>query len=475
MPLSKDKYDVIIIGSGPAACSSAIRCAQLDLKVLCVDNIPSKLSKKKLSGIICTTGCLETLILLESAKLYSSLVNDINSHGIYVDNISLDFSQTVKRKNIIVEQLNQNIVNDFRQNKIEFINAKAKLLDEKIVQIESINFTSNKLVSADNIILATESSNISLPCATIDNEYIFDSSTAINITEVPNRLAILGAGVVGLELGGIWNRFGSEIILLDAQESFLSVTDNQISREAYKILTEQGLELRLGARVISTKIQNKRVLVEYQDAEGNHAIRVDKLIVASGRKPNSEGLAAPEANLMLDENSFVHVNENYRTNLPNVYAIGDLTMLGPMLPHKAMAEGVFVAEQIAGIHTSPINYNNIPNVIFTEPQIAWVGQTEQALKSKGLPIKVGVSPLSINPQSKSSSNITGIVKVIACAKTDVILGVHIISPQASEMISEAVLAMEFSASSEDISKTIHSHPSYSEAIRKACHTIKNID
>lgn len=470
----KEKYDAIIIGSGPSGCACAIRCAQLGLKTLCVDNVlQNEQSKKLLPGIFTNAGCLETVALLQSAILYDALIHDINSHGIYVENISLNLRQMIQRKDNILVQINQNTAKQFANYGIDFINAKAKLLGSKIVEIASVIHSSNKKVIAKHIILATESTPISIPCAPIDNEYILDSTAALNIKEIPKRLAILGTGVIGLELAGIWNRLGAETILFDAQETFLGLSDHQISREAYKIFTEQGLELRLGTRVISAKVIHKKVLVEYQDSDGTHAIRVDKLIVASGRKPNSENLSAPEANLLLDENSYVHVDENCRTNLPDVYAIGDLTMLGPMLAHKGMAEGIFVAEQIVGIQSSPINYNTIPNVIHTEPEIAWVGQTEQALKSLGDTIKIGVFQLSINPKAKFANKTNGMVKIIACAKNDTILGVHIMGTHASELITEAVLAMEFSASSEDLARTIHSHPSFTETIRDASLAIKN--
>ncbi|ESS72028.1 dihydrolipoamide dehydrogenase LpdG [Methyloglobulus morosus KoM1] len=467
----KNKYDVIVIGSGPSGCACAIRSAQLGLKTLCIDNLSLGNSKKAASGIFTNAGCLATVTLLESAKLYESVVNNINSHGINVENVSFDARKMVQRKETILNLINLQTAKQFNDYKIDFINASAKLLKPHVVEIIS---PTPKTITSEAIVLATESNPISIPCAVVDNEFILDATAALNLIEVPKRLAILGAGVAGLELAGIWNRLGAETILLDAQETFLSLADHQISREAYKIFTEQGLELRLGTRVISTKIINKKVLVEYQDSEGSHAIRVDKLIVASGRKPNSDNIAAPEANLLLDENGYVHVNEKYRTNLPNVYAIGDLTLLGPMLAHKGLAEGYFVAEQIAGIKSLPINYGAMPNIIYTEPEIAWVGQTEQSIKSIGDPVKIGLFPLTMNPKAVSRNKSKGIIKIISCVETDVILGVHIIASDASELIAEATLAMEFSANNEDIIRTIHSYPSFIEAIRDACRSIEKL-
>jgi dihydrolipoamide dehydrogenase len=469
----RDNYDVIVIGSGPSGCACAIRSAQLGLKVLCIDNLLNQRSKKLLPGIFLNAGCLATVALLESAKIYASVLCDINSHGIFVDNISLDIALMVQRKDNILKAINQGVMQQFSKYKIHFIHAKATLIDPQTVEIIYPVLSKGNQVIAKHIVLATESSPVSIPCAPVDNEFIIDSIAALDLKVVPKRLAILGAGVIGLELAGIWNRLGADTILLDAQETFLGLTDHQISREAYKIFTEQGLELQLGTRVISTKIINKKVLVEYEDSDGVHAIRVDKLIVASGRKPNSDNLAAPEANLLLNENDYVHVNDDYRTNLPNVYAIGDLTLLGPMLAHKGIAEGTFVAEQIAGIQTSPIDYNLMPNVIYTEPEIAWVGHTEQAIKAIGDAIKIGIYPLNVNPMAISTDKANGTVKIISCAKTDTILGVHIIASNASDLIAEAALAMEFSANSEDITNTIHPYPSFAESVREACNSIKN--
>lgn len=466
------KYDVIIIGSGAAAVASALKCSEHGMKVLCTDNLPPSNTHKFLPGAFTTTPVLEITTLLESAKLFCELKYNRHSHGINAENISLNLSQLIERKNKLLSQINKNNGKKFILSGIDFINASSRLIASNAVEIKYSSNEPSKIVNADHIILATDAKPIAISCAPTDNKYIYDSSTAFNFTETPNRLAILGAGVIGLEIANIWNRLGAEIILLDAQESFLNLVDNQISRKAYKVFIEQGLELRLGTRVVSTKVINTKVHVEYQDVEGNHAIRVDKLIVASGRKPRSVHLATTEANLLIDQNNYVYVNENCRTNLPNVYAIGDLTMLGPMLPQKGIAEGIFVADQIAGIHSSPVNYETIPNVIYTAPEIAWVGQTEQSLKSKGESIETGVVDLNFFPSTKSPNYSYDIVKVIACPKSDRIKGIHIMSSNASELIAEATLAMEFSSTTEDLARTSHSHPSFSEAIREACQIIK---
>jgi len=465
-------FDVIVIGAGPAGYSSAIRCAQLGLKTACIDNWHDEEGQSSLGGTYLNAGCVASIALLESAKIYQSINHNLKEHGIQAEAVSVDIALMMQRKNNIIDALSRQIADSFAHYKIDCIQAEAKLLNERRVEITPTDHSAVSIIEAKHIVLATGSSPVDLSCAPIDNEFIIDTAMALNLDAVPKRLAIIGAGIIGLELAGIWNRLGAETILLEAQESFLGLADQQIAREAYRIYTEQGLELRLGARVISAKKGSKKVTVEYQDSEGTHALRVDKLIVASGRKPNTEHLAAAEANLLLDENGYVHVDENCRTTLPGVYAIGDLTLLGPMIAHKGIEEGLFVAEQIAGLH-NPINYDLLPSVVFTDPEIAWVGQTEQALRAMGEPIKIGTFPLKATARAQAMGQTEGMVKIIAHAETDALLGIHIIGTQASEMIAEAVLAMEFSASSEDLARTIHAHPTLAKALHGAALTLKN--
>ena len=465
-------YDVIVVGAGPAGFASAIRCAQLGLKTACIDNWRNKKGQSRLGGSHLNTGEVASITLLESAKIYHQLKHDITKHGIRADLISLDLSLMIQRKDKIIDAMGHKMANLFTQNGIDHIQAKSRLLNSRQIEITMMDAPQvHSILDAEHIILATGSNPICLPCAPIDNEFIIDSIAALNLETVPKKLAIIGAGVVGLELASIWNRLGAETVLLEAQENFLSLLDQQISGEAYRIFSDQGLDLRLGARVISAKKGNKKVTLNYQDQEGTHTLRVDKLIVACGRKPNSGELAAPESNLLLDENGYVYVDGNCRTNLPGVYAIGDLNLLGPMLAHKGIEEGVFVAELIAGLH-NPINYDNVPSVIYSEPEIAWVGQTEQALRATGEPIKIGIFPLTATVRAVAVGRTEGMVKVIAHAGTDKILGVHIIGSQASELIAEAVLAMEFAASSEDLARTIHARPTFSEAIHDAALAFK---
>ncbi|MDD5272697.1 MAG: dihydrolipoyl dehydrogenase [Methylovulum sp.] len=471
MPKISPTYDVIVIGAGPAGYSSAIRCAQLGLKTACVDNWRNKKGQRILGGSHLNSGCVASITLLESARLYHSVNHELKKHGIHVDTISVDIAAMIQRKDAIIDALGHKITDLFNQYKIDSFHATAKLVKPRQLHLTPIDGSEPYRLDGKHIILATGSSPIPLPYAKVDNEFIVDSFAALNMTTLPKKLAIIGAGAIGLELASIWNRLGAETILLEAQESFLPLPDQQISREAYRIYSQQGMDLRLGARVTAAKKTGKKVVVEYQDQEGSHTLRVDRLIVASGRKPNTENLAAPEANLLLDENGYVHVDENCRTNLPGVYAIGDISLLGPMLAHKGIEEGVFVAEQIAGQHTA-IHYDTLPSVIYTHPEIAWVGQTEQALRAMGEPIKIGIFPFSGTARAQASGRTQGMVKIIAHADSDALLGVHIIGSKASELIAEAVLAMEFSASSEDLARTIHAHPTRSEAFHEAALTFK---
>lgn len=459
-------FDVIVIGAGPAGYVAATRATQLGLKTACIDNWHTKKDNACLGGNYINGGCISAVALLESAKLFNTLNNDIADHGISANNIQADIPRMQKRKESIVAALNQQVAQIFVDNKVETIIAHAQLINPNRVEITPFTDGLPKVLSADKIILAAGSSPVELSFAKIDNEYIIDVLSALNLQQVPNTLGIIGAGAIGIELAGIWNKLGSKVVLLEAQESFMTMADQEISDEAFKLYCQQGLDIRLGARVMSTHVEGNKVNVEYQDSQGNHQCFFDKLVVASGRKPNTETLIAASADLLLDEEGFVHVDENCCTTLPGVYAIGDLTLSGPMLAHKGIEEGIFVAEHIAEQH-SPINYHTIPNVIYTDPEIAWVGQTEQALLAIGENIKTSIFPFSATSRSKIMGTTEGMVKMIMQTESEVILGVHIIGSHASELIAEAVLAMEFSATAEDLARTIHAHPTMSEAIHES--------
>jgi dihydrolipoamide dehydrogenase len=477
MTTPEKPYDVLVVGAGPAGYVAAIRAAQLGLNTACIDNWNLNAANPAHAvfspgGAYVNSGCIPCIALMESANIHHLLHHKLNAHGITVSGIQLDLQQTIRRKDEIVVKINRQIAGIFEQNGIYCIHGRGQLLDPNRVEVNPGSGGEKYLVCAENIILAAGSTPITLPVAPIDNECIIDAEAALSMISPPKRLGIIGAGVIGFELGGIWRRFGSEVVLLEAQETFLNNTDREVAAEAYRIFTEQGLDIRLGARVMSTKSDGRQVSVNYQDRDGTHTLVFDKLIVAPGRIPNSDNLAAPGAGLVLDENGYVHVDEQCMTSLPSVYAIGDLTSLGPMLAHKGLEEGIFVAEHIAK-HPSAVNYPIMPSVIYSEPEIAWTGQTEQAARATGENIKIGKFPVGATGRAQAVAKTDGFVKIIAHADTDNILGVHIIGCQASELIAEAVLAMEFSASAEDLARTIHAHPTISEALQEAALALAN--
>lgn len=473
-------YDVIIIGAGPGGYVAAIRCAQLGFSTACVESWNKANGKPALGGTCLNVGCIPSKALLESSHQFSYLKNNAADHGINVSGASMDVAKMIARKDKIVQILTQGITGLFKKNNIDLLHGRGQITSQDEsgnyqIEISSITDEGEEeqlTASAKHIIIATGSVPTEIPPAKVDNDRIVDSTGALAFNETPRKLGIIGAGVIGLELGSVWSRLGSEVIILEALDSFLEPVDNQLSDEAYKILSKQGLDIKLGARVTGTGSNNQEVIVIYEDAEGEkHQISVDKLIVAVGRTPNTQGLGAEAAGLTLDESGFIQVDDQCQTNLPNVYAIGDVVR-GPMLAHKASEEGVAVAERIAG-KPGHINYQTIPWVIYTWPEIAWVGMTEQALQNSGVDYKIGIFPFAANSRARASGDTAGMVKILADSKSDKILGIHMLGPSASELISEAVLAMEFDASSEDIARTIHGHPSLSEAIHEAALNVDN--
>lgn len=459
-----DKYDVIVVGAGPAGYVAAIRCAQLGLNTACVDDWVDSDGKPSLGGTCLNVGCIPSKALLDSSEKVEQASHDFANHGISVGKLSVDVAKMIARKDDIVSNLTKGIAGLFKANKITSIHGRGKLLAGK--QVEVTNGKKSTTYSADNIILAVGSEPIEIPVAEVDNELILDNAGALDINSVPKKLGVIGAGVIGLELGSVWNRLGSEVTLFEAMDEFLAPVDKQLSREALRTFSKgQGLDIKLGTMVTATKANKKSAKVTYRVKDEEHTETFDKLIVAVGRRANTKNIAAADTDLKLDERGRIDVDDHCRTNIEGVYAVGD-AVKGPMLAHKGSEEGVFVAELIVG-QKPHLNHANIPWVIYTHPEIAWVGLTEEQAKAQGISYNTGFFPFAANGRSLAMNEKAGRVKMIAEAETDRILGVHILGPNASELISEAVLAMEYSASSEDIARTIHGHPTLSEAMHEA--------
>jgi len=460
-------FDVVVIGGGPGGYVAAIRAAQLGFSTACVERWINDEGKPALGGTCLNVGCIPSKALLDSSHHFSFLKHEAKSHGINASGVSLDVNKMIQRKAGVVQTLTQGIAGLFRKNKVEWLQGSGKLVGNSQIEVTPVGdaVAETYVVAAKHIIIATGSVPITIPPAPVDNERIVDSTGALKFNDVPRRLGVIGAGVIGLELGSVWNRLGSEVVVLEAMDDFLPSVDRQIATEAEKILRKQGLDIKLGAKVTGTGTNNREVTITYENQDGKQQLAVDKLIVAVGRKPNTDGLGAKEIGLHLDERGFIQVDAHCRTNIENIYALGDVVK-GPMLAHKAMEEGVAVAERIAG-QPGHMNYDVIPWVIYTWPEIAWVGQTEAVLKQQGIDYKTGVFPFIANGRARAMGSTEGMVKMISDARTDRILGVHIIGPNASELISEAVLAMEFNGSSEDIARTIHAHPTLAESMHEA--------
>ena len=459
-------FDVIVIGSGPAGYVAAIRCAQLGMQVACVERWTNAKGKQSLGGTCLNVGCIPSKALLDSSEQYHKLTHDFKKHGIEVDAARVDVPKMIGRKQKIVDQLTGGIGMLFKANKIEAVHGHGKLLAGNKVEVSNPDDGNViETIEAGNIILANGSVPIELPFLPFDDDRIVDSAGALEFTEVPKKLAIIGAGVIGLELGSVWRRLGAEVVILEAMDTFLAAADQQAAKEAAKQFKRQGLDIRLGAKVTAAENNGTSVIVSFQDKNGEQSIDADKLIVAVGRKPYTENLLSDDCGVQLDERGFIKISEDWRTDAANVYAVGD-TVRGPMLAHKGSEEGVAVAEIIAGNH-GHVNFDTIPWVIYTEPEIAWAGKTEQELEQAGIPFNSGQFPFAATGRAKAMENTVGFVKIIAHAQTDRILGVHMVGPHVSELIAEAVVAMEYAASAEDLARTVHAHPTLSEAVHEA--------
>ena len=465
-------FDVVVIGAGPGGYIAAIRAAQLGFNVACVDEWKTAEGKPAPGGTCTNVGCIPSKALLQSSENYDHVAHAYGEHGIRVKDLSLDLAQMLKRKDKVVRQNNDGILYLFKKNKVTFFHGRGSFAgrDANGYTIKAAG-EAEETLSAKHVIVATGSNPRSLPGAEFDNKVILDNEGALAIPDVPKRLGVIGAGVIGLEMGSVWRRLGSEVKILEALPAFLGAADEQVAKEAAKVFAKQGLAIELGVKInkVTTK---KNVVVDYADAGGAaQSATFDKVIVAIGRVPNTNGLNAAAVGLQLDERGFVAVDDECRTNLPNVWAIGDVVR-GPMLAHKAEEEGVAVAQRIVGQY-GHVDFNTVPWVIYTSPEIAWVGKTERELKAAGVEFRTGSFPFMANGRARALGDTTGFAKIIADARTDRILGVHVIGPMASELISEAVVAMEFGASAEDIALICHAHPSLAEAMKEAALAVDN--
>ena len=459
-----EKYDVVIIGSGPAGYVAAIKAAQLGLNVACVEKWLDDSDSLQLGGTCLNVGCIPSKALLDSSQKFAEVRDHLTVHGISVKKPEIDIPAMLSRKDQIVSQLTGGIAGLFKHNGVTPIPGTGKVLVGAKVEVTD-NKGNVQVLEASNVIIAAGSVPVSIAPAPIDNEYIIDSTGALVLTEVPVRLGVIGAGVIGLELGSVWRRLGSEVVMLEALDEFLPMMDVQIAKEAGKIFKKQGLDIRLGARVIGTEVKNNKVEVTYTSAGTEHTELFDKLIVAVGRRPRSEDLFSSDSGVTLDERGFIYVNDHCETEAPHVYAVGDVVR-GLMLAHKASEEGVMVVERIAG-KQAQMNYDCVPSVIYTHPEIAAVGQTEQELKADGIEYKTGVFPFAASGRALAANDSDGIVKMIADAETDRILGCHIIGPSAADLVQQVVIAMEFGSSAEDLALTVFGHPTLSEAVHEA--------
>lgn len=459
------KFDVVVIGSGPAGYVAAIRAAQLGLKTACIEKWTREDGKQALGGTCLNVGCIPSKALLDSSYKYESAHKEFKLHGIGLDNLKIDVGAMLARKNKIVNNLTTGVAGLFKANGVTSLHGMGKVLPGKQVEWTKQD-GSSEVLDAENIIIATGSVPIDIPPTPLTEDLIVDSTGALEFTEVPKRLGVIGAGVIGLELGSVWARLGAEVVVLEAQEAFLSVADQQIAKEALKVFKKQDLDIRLGCRVTGSENKGQEVIVKYLDDKGEEQqITFDKLIVAVGRRPYTEGLLAPGCGVNLDERGAIFVDDQCRTDVPGIYAVGDVVR-GPMLAHKGSEEGIMVAELIAG-QAAQMNYDLIPSVIYTHPEIAWVGKTEEELKASGEPYKVGTFPFVASGRAMASNETEGMVKVVADEATDRILGVHVIGPSAAELVQQGAIAMEFGSSSEDLGLMIFSHPTVSEALHEA--------
>jgi dihydrolipoamide dehydrogenase len=459
-----ETFDVVVIGAGPAGYPAAIRAGQNKLKVACVDEWKNFDGSLAFGGTCLNAGCIPSKALLESSELYVRAKEEFSVHGIKLGSVELDLAAMQKRRASVVKAMTGGIVALFKANGVVGIHGHGRLLPGNKVLVTAADGT-ERVLQTKHVVLASGSVPIRLNSVPHDGRYIIDSWNALELDAVPKRLGVIGAGVIGLELGSVWRRLGSEVTVLEALEQLLPMVDQTIAKEAQRHFKKQGLNIRLGAKVARATVVGGAVEVVYTDAQGEHTTTVDKLVVAVGRRPFTQDLLDDAVGVRLDPRGFIEVDEHCRTTASNVWAVGDVVR-GPMLAHKGKEEGIMVADLIAG-HFGEVNYKVIPSVIYTAPEIAWVGLTEEQVKASGRPYKVGTFPFAASGRARAMEAGQGMAKIVSARDDDEVLGVHVIGPMAGELISEAVLAMEYSASTEDIQRTMHAHPTLSEAVHEA--------
>ena len=459
-----ETFDVVVIGAGPAGYPAAIRAGQNKLKVACVDEWKNFDGSLTFGGTCLNAGCIPSKALLESSELYVRAKEEFSVHGIKLGNVELDLAAMQKRRASVVKTMTGGIVALFKANGVIGIHGHGRLLPGNQVLVTAAD-GAERVLQAKHVVLASGSVPMRLNSVPQDGKYIIDSWNALELDAVPKRLGVIGAGVIGLELGSVWRRLGSEVTVLEALDQLLPMVDQTIAKEAQRHFKKQGLDIRLGAKVARATVVGRAVEVVYSDAQGEHTMTVDKLVVAAGRRPFTQNLLDDAAGVRLDPRGFIEVDEHCRTTASNVWAVGDVVR-GPMLAHKGEDEGMACAEIIAG-KAGHVNYGVIPNVVYTFPEIASVGKNEEELKSQGIAYKVGKFPFMANGRARANRTTEGFVKVLADAATDEVLGVHILGAGASEMIAEAAVLMEFKGSSEDLARTCHAHPTMTEAVKEA--------
>ena len=463
-------FDVVVIGGGPAGYVAAIRSAQLGLKTACIEEYVDAKNNPTFGGTCLNVGCIPSKALLDSSHRYQEATSHLKIHGIEVGSVDLDIPAMMKRKNDIVAKLTGGIGGLFAANKVTPIAGRGKVLADSKVQITDIE-GKKEIIESKNIIIASGSSPIEIGSAIFNDTNILDSTGALEIDKVPETLGVIGAGVIGLELGSVWARLGSKVTVIEAMDDFLFMADKEVAKETFKDFKKQGLDIRLGCKLTSSKSLKNSVKITYENNGTSENMEFEKLIVAVGRKPNTSDIFSEDSGISLDDKGFISVNQNCQTSIKNIWAIGDVVR-GPMLAHKGSEEGIMVAERIAGKHAE-MNYDLVPSVIYTHPEIAWVGKNEEELKNDNIEYKVGKFPFAASGRALAVEQSVGFVKLLTDAKTDTIIGVHVFGPSAAEIVQQALISMEFGASSEDLGLTIFSHPTVSEALHEAALSVSN--